>query len=87
MNAPPPDGPSPPPKPVVPHIVKVQLPPPDFGVECLITNEDLTIVLRRPADFLRKRFGVGEVIGYFRAELDEDGTLEIGERVFPSRQW
>lgn len=74
-----------PPKMFESHVVKVQLPRGEVA-QAFICNETRTIEMFAPPGLIAKRFSVGESTAFFKAELDSDGGLEIGDRV-ADRNW
>jgi hypothetical protein len=61
------------------HVVKVMLATPDNPVARMV-SKDGKIDMECPAT-LSKRFKKGETVGYFRAQVDSDGILELGDRL------
>jgi len=63
-------------------VVKIVLPPEEFG-GAIIYSEGGKLQMEAPLSVASKRLYRGERFAYFRAELDSDGILEIGDRLPP----
>lgn len=64
-------------------VVKIQLPGENENRGAVIYSQDRSIDMPAALSMAKKRLKPGETFGYFKSELDDDGVLEIGDRVKP----
>lgn len=88
MNNMPPSGKHPLKKVISRPVVKVQLPAPDSNNAAIIYSQDGKVQMETAVGMVSKRLHPGERVAYFKSDLDEDGILELGDRVpTPDPAW
>lgn len=69
-------------------VVKVQLPDPGVDAPAVAYSRDRKVLVVAPRSVLARRLGAGERVGYFQAEVAEDGVVDLGDRVAaPEPRW